>query len=357
MSVTDAVIDARIKQDVPYQRIATEEAFAPRDLLDEYRKLLAEKTIDDPGFHSLWGFYLGNKGARAVQIIERLQDLGERRIKDMDDTGIARQIIALTSPGVQVFDAATARSLSVAANDQLAEAVRKRPDRYTGLVAVAPQDPAHAALELERGIRKLGFKGVIINSHTQGQYLDDPKFWDIFAAAEALDVPIYLHPNTPSKGLIAPMIERGLDGAVFGFGVETALHVLRIIVSGALDRFPKLKIVLGHCGEAIPFWLFRLDYMHGALARANRYPGVKPLEHRISDYVKRNLYVTTSGMAWEPAIMFCRQVLGADRVMYAMDYPYQVVAGEVVASDNLPLDDAEKKQFFQTNAERVFSLS
>jgi 5-carboxyvanillate decarboxylase len=356
MSVTEATIDARIKLDVPYQRIATEEAFAPRDLFDRYRKLLADQTIDDPGFHSLWGFYLGNKGARAVQIIERLQDLGERRIQDMNETGIAKQIIALTSPGVQVFDAATARSLSVSANDQLAEAVRKHPDRYAGLAAVAPQDPAHAALELERGVRKLGFKGVIINSHTQGQYLDDPKFWDIFAAAEALDVPLYLHPNTPSKGLIAPMLERGLDGAVFGFGVETALHVLRIIVSGALDRFPKLKIVLGHCGEAIPFWLFRLDYMHGALARANRYPGVKPLELPISDYMKRNIYVTTSGMAWEPAIMFCRQVLGADRVMYAMDYPYQVVAGEVVASDNLPLSDAEKKQFFQTNAERVFSL-
>jgi 5-carboxyvanillate decarboxylase len=356
MSVTDATIDARIKLDVPYQRIATEEAFAPPDLFERYRKLLADRTIDDPGFHSLWGFYLGNQGARAVQIIERLQDLGERRIKDMDDTGIAKQIIALTSPGVQVFDAATARSLSVSANDQLAEAVRKHPDRYAGLSAVAPQDPAHAALEIERGVRKLGFKGVIINSHTQDQYLDDPKFWDIFASAEALDVPIYLHPNTPSKGLIAPMLERGLDGAVFGFGVETALHVLRIIVSGALDRFPRLKIVIGHCGEAIPFWLFRLDYMHGALSRANRYPGVKPLELQISDYMKRNVYVTTSGMAWEPAIMFCRKVLGADRVMYAMDYPYQVVAGEVVASDNLPLSDAEKKQFFQTNAERVFSL-
>jgi 5-carboxyvanillate decarboxylase len=356
MSVTDAPIDARIKLDVHYLRIATEEAFAPRELLDRYRTLLAEQTIDDPGFHSLWGFYLGNKGPRAVQIIERLQDLGERRIKHMDETGIARQIIALTSPGVQVFDAASARSLAVAANDQLAEAVRRHPDRYTGLTAVAPQDPAHAAREIERGIRTLGFKGVIINSHTQDQYLDDPKFWDIFAAAEALDVPIYLHPNTPSKGLIAPMIERGLDGAVFGFGVETALHALRIIVSGALDRFPKLKIILGHCGEAIPFWLFRLDYMHGALSRANRYPGVKPLEHRISDYMKRNFFVTTSGMAWEPAIMFCRQVLGADRVMYAMDYPYQAVASEVVASDDLPLSDAEKKQFFQTNAERVFSL-
>ena len=346
----------RVTHAVPYQRIATEEAFAPRELLESYRKLLAEHTLDDPGFHSLWGFYLGNKQERAVQIIERLQDLGERRIADMNDTGIARQVIALTSPGVQVFDAATARALAISANDQLAEAVRVHPDRYAGLVAVAPQDPAHAAAEIERGVRRLGFKGVIINSHTHDQYLDDSKFWDIFAAAEALGVPIYLHPNTPSKALIAPMLERGLDGAVFGFGVETALHALRIIVSGAFDRFPKLQIVLGHCGEAIPFWLFRLDYMHTALSRANRYPGVKPLKRPISDYVKENIHVTTSGMPWEPAIMFCRNVLGPERVLYAMDYPYQFVAEEVVASDNLPLTDAEKKQFFQTNAERLFSL-
>jgi len=356
MSSTDISPKSPVVQNVPYQRIATEEAFAPPEMLDRYRKLLADGMPDDPGFHSLWGFYLGSKNPRAVAIIERLQDLGERRIQDMNDTGISKQILALTSPGVQIFDADTARSLTVSANDQLAEAVRNHPDRYAGLVAIAPQDPAHAAKEIERGINKLGFKGVIINSHTRDQYLDDPKFWDIFAAAEALDVPIYLHPNTPSKGLIAPMMERGLDGAVFGFGVETAMHVLRIIVAGVFDRFPKLKVVIGHCGEALPFWLPRLDYMHGATVRAKRYESVKPLKKQMSDYLKENFYVTTSGMPWEPAIMFCRKVLGADRVMYAMDYPYQFYAEEVNACDSLPLTDAEKIQFFQGNAERVFAL-
>ncbi len=151
------------------------------------------------------------------------------------------------------------------------------------------------------------------------------------------------------------MLELGLDGAIYGFGVETGLHLLRIIVSGVFDRFPNLRMVVGHLGEAIPFWLFRLDYMHAANVKAKRYERIKPLRKKISDYMRENVYVTTSGMAWEPAIMFCREVLGADRVLYAMDYPYQYEVDEVVTSDNLPLSLEEKKRFFQTNAETVFA--
>jgi 2,3-dihydroxybenzoate decarboxylase len=341
---------------VPYLRIATEEAFGPPEMFEQYRAMLARKSCADPGFNSMWGFYLLSRSERAMRVIERLQDLGERRLRDMDDTGIAKQILSLTSPGVQIFDAPTATSLAASSNDQLAEAVRRHPDRFAGLAAVAPQDPAAAARELERGVTRLGLKGAIINSHTLGEYLDDTKFWDIFAAAEALQVPIYLHPNTPSAGMIAPFLERGLEGAIYGFGVETGMHLLAIITSGAFDRFPGLKIVVGHLGEALPFWLSRLDYMHGASVMAKRYSFMKPLQRRPSDYLRENVYVTTSGMAWEPAILFCQSVLGADHVMYAMDYPYQFVAAEVAAQDNLALDDAGKKKFFQLNAERVFSL-
>ncbi len=159
----------------------------------------------------------------------------------MDDTGIDMQILSLTSPGVQVFDAATANALARDANDELAAAIASHPDRYAGLAAAAPQDPAAAAKEIERGVRKLGLRGVILNSHTQGEYLDDPKFWPIFEACEALDVPIYLHPNSPPKAMIAPFLEAGLDGAIYGFGVETGLHLLRIIVAGVFDRFPELQ--------------------------------------------------------------------------------------------------------------------
>ena len=169
-------------------------------------------------------------------------------------------------------------------------------------------------------------------------------------------MPIYLHPQGLSKGLVTPFLEAGLDGAIYGFGVETGLHLLRIIVKGVFDRFPKLQIIVGHCGEALPFWMYRMDYMHGATVASKRYDFLKPLKRKVSDYLRENVYVTNSGVAWEPAIMFCRQVLGADRVMYAMDYPYQFVKEEVVVSDNLPLTTAEKKQYFQTNAERVFKL-
>ena len=187
-----------------YLRIATEEAFASSGLFDLYRKLLASRTLDDPGFASLWGFYLGSKSPRATAIIERIQDLGERRLGDMDETGIDMQILSLTSPGVQVFDAATASAVARDANDQLAAAFASHPDRYAGLAAAAPQDPAGAAKEIERGVRRLGLRGVILNSHTHSEYLDDQKFWPIFEACEALGVPVYLHPNTPSKTMIGP---------------------------------------------------------------------------------------------------------------------------------------------------------
>lgn len=346
----------RVPAAAGYKRIATEEAFATVDMLQRYRRLLAGGGSGDPGFDSLWGFYLGSPSRRATQIIERLQDLGERRLNDMHDTGIDRQILALTSPGVQIFDAATAISVAAAANDEVAAAVRKHPDKYSALVAVAPQDPAAAVKEMQRGVQHLGMKGVIINSHTHDEYLDQPKFWEIFQAAEALGVPLYLHPNTPSRGLIKPLLDAGLDGAVFGFGVETGMHLLRIIVAGVFDRFPKLQILVGHAGEALPFWLFRLDYMHGATVASARYPHLKPLQKQISDYMRENVYVTSSGMPWSPAITFCQDVLGADRVLYAMDYPYQFVAEEVIASDRMTMSSADRKKFFQSNAERVFKL-
>lgn len=169
-------------------------------------------------------------------------------------------------------------------------------------------------------------------------------------------MPIYLHPNTPSPGLIGPLLERGLEGALYGFGVETGMHLLALITSGVFDRFPKLTIVVGHLGEALPFWLFRLDYMHRASVQAKRYACMKPLERTPSEYLRANVYVTTSGMAWQPAILFCQSVLGVDRVLYAMDYPYQFVANEVKATDDLPISDADKKKLFQLNAETVFSL-
>ncbi len=340
----------------PYRRIATEEAFATPELIAQYRLLLQREPDIDPGFKSLMGYYLSNPHPRASLVASRIEDLGDQRLGDMDAAGIDMQILSITSPGVQIFEASTAVSLARSTNDQLADAVRRHPTRFAGLAAIAPQQPEEAAKELERAVHRLGLKGAIVNSHTHGEYLDDPKFWPIFEAAEALDVPIYLHPTTPSRAMIAPFLPRGLDGAIYGFAVETGLHVLRIIVAGVFDRFPKLRLVVGHLGEALPYWLFRIDFMHAPIAAANRYPGVKKINKRPSEYLKENVYVTTSGMAWEPVILFAQSVLGIDRVMYAMDYPYQYVPEEVKVTDNLPISDDDKKTFYQGNAERVFGL-
>ena len=266
--------------------------------------MAARKSIDDPGFIALWN-RLGARG----QLSERLADIGERRIADMDSSGIDLQILSLTSPGVQVFDAATATSLAASTNDQVAEAVRKIPDAVCGAWRRRAAGPEGAAREAERAVRKLGLKGIIINSHTRGEFLDDPKFWEIFEAAEALKVPIYIHPQAPPPQMSAPYVEKGLEGALWGFGAETGLHVLAILRSGALDRFPGLRIVVGHAGEALPFWLFRLDYMNKT-ARPFIRNGADRLKRTLSEYMRENVYVTTSGMAWAPVITFVQSVLG-----------------------------------------------
>jgi 5-carboxyvanillate decarboxylase len=210
--------------------------------------------------------------------------------------------------------------------------------------------------ELQRAITVLGLKGLIVNSHINGEYLDNPKYFPILEALQDLDVPLYLHPNLPNNRMIGPLTEAGLDGAIFGFGVETGMHLLRIITSGLLDRLPRLKIVVGHLGEALPFWFSRIDFMHAGQVRTKRYDAIKPLELAPSEYFKRNIWLTTSGMAWEPAITFARSVVGADRVMYAMDYPYQYQLDEVRTQDNLPYSAQEKKAFFESIAKDVFRL-
>lgn len=339
-----------------YLRIATEEAFAPPEMIKLYRQILENEPEIDPGFKSLMGFYMSSASERAQFIMESLQDLGSRRLQDMDDRGIDRQVIALTSPGTQILSPDAGAALAELANDQLAEACRKHPERFTGMAAIAPHAPQHAAKELERAKNKLGFNALVVNSHTHGKYLDEEQFWPILEAAEALDMALYLHPNTPPRSMVGPFLEAGLDGAIYGFGVETGLHALRLITKGVLDRFPRLQIILGHMGEALPFWQYRLDYMHAATVRSKRYAVMRPLQRTVSEYLQNNFHATCSGMAWEPAIKFTQERLGVDRVLYAMDYPYQADAAEVVALDKMDMALATKRLFFQLNAERLFKI-
>ncbi len=339
-----------------YLRIATEEAWSPPELLDAYLRILDEPDCDK-GFKNFMGFYLKSPSDKATGVFSKLTNLGENRIADMDARGIDRQILGLTSPGVQVLPKDEAVAMAALSNDMLGEACNKYPDRFTGMAACAPQDPEGAAKELERAVNYLDMRALIINSHTLGEYLSDQKFWPILEAAEALDVPIYLHPQTAPEPTVNEFAEAGLEGAVWGFGVETAFHALRIIRSGAFDRFPKLQFILGHLSENLVFQMFRLDYWHDVAVRSNRFDFVKQLERgSISDYLKNNFHITNSGVAWEPAIKFTIDQMGEDRVLYAMDYPYQCPVEEVELLDAMDMPLASKKKFFQTNAEKLFKL-
>jgi 2,3-dihydroxybenzoate decarboxylase len=159
------------------------------------------------------------------------------------------------------------------------------------------------------------------------------------------------------RNMIESFQECGLDGAIYGFGVETGMHALRIMTAGVFDRFPKLQMIIGHMGEALPFWAYRLDYMHRATVASNRYSSVKPIQRKPSEYLRENFYITNSGVAWEPAIKFTQSVVGVDRVLYAMDYPYQYAPEEVTMMDNMQMSDDDKKKFFQANAEKVFGIA
>jgi len=353
----NAESELRTGASIGYLRIATEEAYAPKEMYDLYREIIAAGTNDDIGFNSLVGYFLNSPHPQPQAVVERLQDLGERRLADMDATGIDHQVLALTAPGTQILEVDDAKRIATIANDRIAEACRKYPSRFSGLAAVAFQEPASAVVELHRAITELGLKGLVANSHIQGEYLDNPKFFPILEALQDLDVPLYLHPSTPSNRMIGPLKEAGLDGAIYGFGVETGMHLLRLITSGVLDKLPKLKIVVGHLGEALPYWLYRIDHMHAKQVAAKRYDAIRPLELAPSEYFKRNIWLTTSGMPWEPAITFARSVVGDDRVMYAMDYPYQFEADEVRAQDALPYTPEEKKAFFEGIARDVFKLT
>lgn len=348
--------DLKTGGDRGYLRIATEEAFATQEQLDAIMQFVKDGHADK-GTVSLWGFYGTSPSERTTFIRERLLDLDELRIAAMDEAGIDKALLALTSPGVQLFtDVEQAKRIARNANDQLKAACERHPDRFHGMIAIAPQDAEWSAEELRRGKEELGFHGVQVNSHVQGHYLDEPQFDPILRACAELDLPLYIHPQGPPNAMMGTMTEAGLDGAVFGFGVETAFHGLRLLTTGVFDRYPSLQLVLGHGCEGLPFWLYRTDYMHKAGIRSNRYERLKPLQHDLFHYMRNNVHGTTSGLPFEPAIQLMIEVMGEDRVMYAMDYPYQYVPEEVRWMDNMDLTPERKRKFFQTNAEKLFKL-
>jgi len=329
------------------RRIATEEAFVIPEVL---RPMLdrAARDADDPDL------FFWSKAADGTPLQRRLLDLGDERLRIMDESGVDVQLIGLASTGVQMFERDEATALATLANDVLADAMRKHPTRYAGLASFAPQDPARAAKEIERAMTRLGYNGVIVNSHTNGDYLDQPAYWPILEACEATGAPLYIHPRAPSPQMIAPYRAYTLEHAIWGFQAETSLHALRLIVGGIFDRFPKLTVVLGHGGEGLHYWLPRLDAMH-----ANFKPpeGSRPtLKMAPSDYIRRNFAITTSGMNWAPAVRFALDTLGAEKIMFAIDYPFVDSATAVAEMDAIDMADDDKAALYHRNAERIFRI-
>lgn len=295
---------------------------------------------------------VSNRDAGARLLLPKLLDLDAGRLADMDAAGVDMHLLSLGLPGVQLFEADQAVALARLSNDQLGEAIRRHPKRFAGLACFAPQNPQQAAKEMERSIRTLNLNGFLVNSHTGNGYLDEQRFWPILEAAEALGAPLYIHPRAPSDGMAAPFRDYRLEGAIWGYGIEAGTHALRLMLSGVLDRFPRLQIVLGHMGEALPFWLWRLDFMGAPGARAGRGNQLKP-----SEYFKRNFSITTSGVEDPLALRFCIDKLGIDSVMWAIDYPFQPTAPAVAFMDSAPLTDVERAKVAHGNAERIFHIA
>ncbi len=294
--------------------------------------------------------------AGIAQLLDRLCDLDDRRIADMDAAGIDMQVLSLTSPGVEQLDATEAVTLAREANDHLAEAVRRHPSRFAGFAALPTAAPDTAADELERTVREHGFKGALINGHSRGRYLDDQFFWPILERAEALQVPLYLHPTPPPQPVIAasymgnyaPEVAVGLATAAWGWHIETAIHVLRLILSGAFDRYPSLQLVIGHLGETLPFMLPRLD-----LALPTQ---VTKLDRPIGAYLRENLHYTFSGFNYTPTFLDLLLQVGVDRIMFSADYPYASMAQARTFLDQLPVSPADKERIAHGNAERLLRL-
>jgi len=298
-------------------------------------------------------YWVASRGEQiGHDIVKQLADLGEERLRHMDAAGVDVQVLSFGQPGPQGFAPDIAIGMARDANGRLADAVAKHPDRFAGFAALPTADPQAAARELERTVKELGFKGAMIHGHTQGVFLDDTKFWPIFGAAAQLDVPIYLHPAMPhpdaAKPYFAPYEE--LQGSAWGFEIDTSCHFLRILFAGAFDAHPKLKIILGHLGEGLPFGMHRLND-HSVVAAKRR-----GLKRAPIDYLRDNLIVTTSGNWYEPAFVCTLMALGADNILFAIDWPYEANMAGMEFLRKLSISDADREKIAHLNAERVLKL-
>ena len=322
------------------------------------RTITLEEHFASPGFLDGPGRELKAQalkfGRTAEKIFEQLGDVGEKRISEMDVARIDMQVLSLTSPGTEQIEAADAMALAREANDFLADAVKKNPARFAGFAALPTATPDKAARELERMVRDHRFKGAIINGHNRGRYLDDKFFWPILECAEALNVPIYLHPTPPPRPVIeasyggfSPIITEMLAGPGWGWHIETAIHVIRLILGGVFDQYSKLQIVIGHMGEALPSMLQRLDVMPIAMTKLNR---------PMSAYLRENVHYTFSGFNFMSTFLDLMLQVGVDRIMFSADHPYASMAQARAFLDQLPVSSADRERIAHGNAEHLLGI-
>jgi 2,3-dihydroxybenzoate decarboxylase len=278
----------------------------------------------------------------------------------MDAGGVEIMIASLNAPAIQaIADAKRAAAVARQANDVLAAEVARRPDRFAGIAALPMQDPELATRELERCIRDLGFKGTLVNGYSQVQdsnkpiHYDLPQYRPFWRALAALDVPFYLHPRPPIPG-VSPLYDghSWLLGPTWSFAAETALHALRLIGSGLLDELPRLQIILGHLGEGLPFYLWRIDNRNNWMKASHKYAAQK----RVADYFRANFHLTTSGHFSTPALIDTIAEIGADRVMFSVDYPFEDFSDAADWFDNAEISERDRVAIGRTNAMKLFGL-
>lgn len=282
----------------------------------------------------------------------KLASLDEERLADMDEAGIDASVLSLTTPGLFDLEPAEAVALQTAVNDQVADAVRRHPERLQGFATLAPQRPEDAAAELDRAVRHLGFHGALIFGRTRDEPIDHARFWPIFEAAEALRAPLYLHPQTPPVGVrqayytgFGDELDLALATHGIGWHYDAGLQFLRLALSGVFDRFPDLQVILGHWGEMVPFFLERID----------RLTPMTGLGRSLADYLTRNAYLTPGGIFSQRYLGWAHEVIGADRILFAADYPYVPIDRGVARGfiDSARLTDDDRVKFASGNWERL----
>jgi 2,3-dihydroxybenzoate decarboxylase len=294
-----------------------------------------------------------------LNILERrLLDMDGERLSEMDEHGIGFAVLSINAPGVQsVFDRALAIDVARRGNDALAAAVSRHPNRYAGFAALPMQDPDAASAELARAVNDLGFKGAMVNGFSQvGDsdtiiYYDDPIYRPFWATVAQLAVPFYLHPRDPLPNRM-PIYDGHpwLRGASWAFGVETATHALRLMASGIFDAHPKLTVILGHLGEMLPYNIWRFDH------RVTKRPREIPAKRRFGEYLRSNFYVTTSGNFHTPTLTCAIAEMGADRVLFSVDYPFEEVVDAAAWFDKAEISEGDRVKIGRTNAAALFKI-